>query len=180
MDGYDYAPSHTVTYSATMTDKTTGHEYMIQQDTCADDPRNWLDSDDAALWIMDSNNLRREDAPDNLLTLTVREYIDRGHNLHNAVILAARWLNIFYPELFYTVRAGRKNLDRSTWYEYVVAVKGRGADESYLDGIVTEFEQWALGNVWVVVPVGTDEESMGGIYADDEEDAFEEYLAYTH
>jgi len=173
---YSYSPYRTLTIPATITDNKTGTTYEVIPDADAEDPRGWLMPEEGALWILQSNYSTEEEyPPQNPVLEAMFEYLMRGYNYDDALKLALRHTRIFHPGRRYVGSVEYVRFDKSIWYKIAVVTD---ADVLEPSGLVSDWKAWARGDVWCVIP-SDDDVPLSGIYADDEEDAFKQYLNLT-
>lgn len=159
-----------------------GVNYTVCQDTDAEDPRQWLSHEEAALVVINADRNTRTDniddyddnpAIDDLLQAMERDDIDDPSDITTAwwnnwkKSLAER--NIPYDVDMITCHG----YDQSTWFTVIAAVKdGYGSARDNVD----TFAAWARGDVWIVSPDHPDYDTLCGIYANDPESAVKHYI----
>lgn len=188
--------------TATVTDPATPHaRFVVWQDTDAEDPRAWQDDASAQTLIYSANRGSSPDSTDDaaspVMAAFMQHYTEHG-DADAALILARRYARIWSPGWKIDTYSAR-GYSQGDWWDLVTVT---GPDAGDPSDYSQEWEQWARGDVYSVMretfmPCETpdtchgDEEShwwsvtdqgieslvIGGIYADDAEDAVAQYLA---
>lgn len=167
---FTYAPERTYTEPATYTDDDTDAVYRVWPDEGTEDPRGWIEDESVALYAYRSGYPSvANDVPDNIAAETFNIYYrGRDNDDEEALRLTRRYLALFHGSEGWQVDTfSLRGYMQSQWWDVFVAVReGYGTPESHAH----VWEQWARGDVFVVENAATGE-AMGGIYAEDEEDA---------
>lgn len=167
-----HTPSYTYTHPDYFLDEETDVGYTVYQDTYAEDPRGNVPDEHACVYVFRGPNGYRDDVPENIAAQAFNRYFEY-FEADKSLALTKRWLAAFHPELKLDVLVTSANgYSQGEWRDVFAAVaEGYGTAESHVE----EFRQWANGDVWIVDP--DDDDALGGIYADDAEDAVKQYLA---
>lgn len=167
-----HTPAHSTSHPDRFEDETTGLGYDVFQDTDAEDPRKNIPDEHACVYVYRGPNGDRDEVPENLAAQAFNRYFEY-FEADKSLALTKRWLAAYHPELKLDVIVTSANgYSQGDWRDVFAAVaEGYGTAESHVE----EFRQWANGDVWVVDPDNDD--ALGGIYADDAEDAVKQYLA---
>lgn len=145
-----------------------GHTYQVTQDIVAECPTEWDDTLEMLSLSRYSHTTIPSYAPSDRAEWNV---LDIMHNQfsHESDLTTEAWENackacgIDNPN----VRIDRAGSDR----ELVAIIAEPDTD---IESFVSNYNQWADGYVWVVTDTTTGD-SLGGIYADSEEDAIKYY-----
>ena len=171
-----YTPPRTVVTPASYTDDETGKTYRVWHDEGTEDPRGWISDDDMALYLYNAAWHHGTDwePPVNVAAKAFAQFYGRTGDDNRAEAMTARYLRLFYPDDDYRIGVfSLHGYSQSDWWDVFVAVKGDGwgTPESHAQ----EWGIWARGDVFVVTNVETGE-SLGGIYAESEEDAVNVFM----
>lgn len=171
-----HIPAHTTFHPDRFEDEGAGHGYEVSQDTCAEDPRGWIPDSEVALWAYNEPTSRCSVAavrPDGNIAIDAfaRYYEETGCD-EKALGLTRRYLAAFHADSKILIdTATVRGYSQSDWMDVVCAsTEGYGSPE----GHISEYRQWAFGDVWIVAP--DKGEPMGGIYADSADEALKIYL----
>lgn len=167
---FTHIPAHTTYHHDRFVDEATGLGYEVSQDTCAEDPRNWTLDSEVALWAYSESRSARPTG--NLAIDAFARYYEETGCGEKALGLTRRYLAAFHADSKILIdTATIHGYAQSDWMDVVCAsTEGFGSPE----GHISEYRQWAFGDVWVVVP--DKGAPMGGIYADDAEAALKFFL----
>lgn len=171
-----HIPARTETHPDRFEDEDTGVGYAVIQDTDAEDPRNCIENEHAALWAYEQPRFGSSvagDMPTGNVAITAFAHYYEYVNDTKALELTRRYLAVFHPEKKITVETHNiKGYSQSDWLDLIVATtEGYGTPESHAN----EFRMWAYGDVWTVIP--DKGEAMSGIYADGAEEALTYFRA---
>ena len=175
-------------------DETPNVRYVVWQDTDSDDPRDWSDTTEAqtlvyrAAYRTGNADADASSAATGTMAAFIHAY-DATGDATKALRAATLYAAMFEPD--YSVETySATGYTQGEWWELVSVVKdGYGTPKDHAE----TFEQWTRGDVWCVMEEtltecdnpenchGDEEshwqagDSLGGIYADDPEDAAREY-----
>ena len=99
-------------------------------------------------------------------------YVDnarRGEDEDDLLTRAMRYARTFYGDTRVAKLVGLQGYSQSGWAEIVFI----GPDAETVDFIAANYAMYFRGDIWSVV---SDNDGMGGIYADSAEDAAKQYL----
>lgn len=171
----------------------TPTRYVVWQDENAESPATWDDSNTIMVYNTSPRSGRDK------ATCELSEVFARAYDMHDAdkaLDITRRYARVFLgwareraEDAIVTYSA--RGHSQGDWWD-VLAIT---YENDYAKSLAKEWEQWARGNVWVVMAEygtecdkgtmhwdsvndqGIDSHSIGGIYADSAEDAVTEYLA---
>lgn len=177
-----HTPAHTVSVPDVFVDDESGASFSVFQDTSAEDPRTWIGDDSkVAVYVFNGPHGDKDDeTPENIAAHAFRRFYEIYDEIRS-LELTKRWLAAFHPEVQYdlTVETIRGH-SQSDWAEVFAAsiIDRPGAAPSYgtAQSHIAQYAQWRWGDVWVVDPDGTALDPLGGIYADDPEEALRLFL----
>lgn len=167
-----HLPSHTVDYPDRFEDDKTGLGYSVVPDAGAEDPRDDIDNEHAALWAYNeprTGSSIAADKPEGNLAINAFARYYETCDEDPSLALTKRYLAAYHPDekISVAIQTIRGNT-QGEWLDVVCAVsEGFGTPESHIN----EFRMWAFGDVWIVIPDG--KPGVAGIYADDAESALE-------
>lgn len=171
-----FIPAHTTSHPDRFENEEAGEGFDVVQDTAADDPRGWIQNEHAALWVYRQPHIggyRAAEKPEGNLAIDAFARFYDVFGDEPSLMLTRRWLRIYHPES--TLQLEIQTIhgsSQSDWAFVVCAVEeGYGTPEAHIN----QYRMWAFGDVWVVIPDSG--EPLGGIYADDSEEALQTYLA---
>ena len=102
-----------------------------------------------------------EDDRGDVLIRAFLEYRDRGEDDERALLLAKRYARTFYGDDRPAILGKMRGYVQSDWADFIVV-----GEE--VESLSASWTQWARGDVYVAY---TDDDSLGGIFADSAEDA---------
>jgi hypothetical protein len=168
-------PAHTTVHPDRFEDETSGVGYEVFQDTDATDPRTEIDDEHVAIYAYREprQGYGFPEAPENIAAQAFHRFLDYFDD-KVAFAVTKRYLAIFRPELKLDLAYGTvRGYSQSDWIDvFVAAGEGYGTAASHME----IYRMWAFGDVWGVDP--DEGEALGGIYADDPEDAVRVYLEH--
>lgn len=162
-----YTPARTITIPDTYTDES-GIEYRVEPDVDAESPTDWG-------WDVDVHYVRTSyysthENPDDRFDDAWEHFANAFWTGDAAREVMRRYVRIFYPGtkvLFRTLSDYSQN-----WADVMFVTDS--AEAGLLEGFADVYAQWYRGDVYFV---STDDDAMGGIYADSEEDAVRQFIA---
>ena len=165
---------------AIVTEEETGRRFRVQQDNYAECPRgSWWSNEEVALWSYEVPRLLGSvlgERTDSMEAMDVFEEVyDRTGDAEFAVKLVRRFLPILTGEDGWKVGLYEfRGYSQGDWGDWVIITSPEQEPERVGDNVA----MWARGDVWQVTELGTDDEvgTIGGIYADNEQDAVREYM----
>ena len=173
MPNFTHSPASTISTPDTFTDERIDVVYEVSQDLDAEDPRTWIDDAHAAVYTYHGPRGHRDEVPDNRVAEAFAHFYDRFDD-ETALRATKRWLAVFHPDVAAIVDvqiATIRGYSQGDWLDvFAVVSDGYGTADSHID----QFRQWAFGDVWVVNAIPG--ESLAGIYADDAEEALQQFL----
>lgn len=127
------------------------------------------DSENPAMWYLDtilcvyragywSDN---EDDRGDVLVRAFLEYRDRGEDDGRALMLAKRYARTFHNDNHPAILGNMTGCSQGDWAKFVVVGE-------YAHALRDDWAQWARGDVYCA---RTDDDALGGIYAESAEDA---------
>lgn len=165
-----HKPAHTSDSPDRFEDEETGWGYIVRQDIDAEDPRSWVETEHAALWVYNEPSMSHSVAAEKpegnfVLDAFARFYATMDED--TAFATTVRWLNVFHPDSTMALAMQTiRGYSQGDWLDVICAVEdGYGTPESHIN----QFRQWAFGDVWVVIPDWTS--GISGIYAADAAEA---------
>lgn len=153
-----YIPAH----SFYTHDDYPGEEFIVEQDTDAEDPRQWGNGE-----VIVYRAACRYSTDDTAVTPAIRVFLDRYAEFgdaDHALTIANRWAAVFTPGTVLAL-GGARGYSQGDWIEYVYVTDACAPTD--------EFNAWFAGDVWLV---SCEDDRLSGIYADTAEDALEYYL----
>lgn len=171
-----HTPAYMTHHPDTYTDSETGDEYEVFPDIDAENPLCWAPARHAGLYAYRTPTLSSSvlaDRTEGNLALDAFARYYETHDENRSLELTRRYLAAFRPEKSVSVEiATIRGYCQSEWLDVVAATEdGHGSPRRLIDIV----RQWAFGDVWVVCDdLG---ESLGGIYADSQEEAIAHYRA---
>jgi len=174
MAGFTHTPAHSHCVPDTFEIDGVEVIYEVRQDLDAEDPRTWIEDAHAAVYTYSGPHGHRDEIPDNPVAEAFAHFY-KIFDDQKALAATKRWLALFHPEIEKAVDleiATVRGYSQSDWRDvFAVVSEGYGTAADHID----EFRMWAFGDVWTVEAIPGD--SLSGIYADDAEEAFEQFLA---
>lgn len=175
MATFTHTPAHSTYVPDEYTDEVTGETFTVEQDDSGDDPRGWVESELASVYIYRAARGYRDDNPDDFRNVAVdafAHYYARDWDEGEALKLTRRYLAAYHPKLKIACDTfSVTGYSQGDWVDIFVAVaNGYGTPEGHAD----TYERYFRGDVWVV---SNGEDSLGGIYAESQEEAIEAFKA---
>ena len=170
--GYYVEPNETFTLD-------NGDTLLVTHDSDSDSPLEWG-------WDVDAYVHRsgyRMSLPDcesgrDIIARAFAEYVHnarRGEDEDDLLARAVRYARTFYADTRVARLVSFQGYSQSHWAEIVFI----GPDADTVEMVAESYGQYFRGDVW---SVASDNDGMGGIYADSAEDAAKQFLAeyYTN
>lgn len=169
---FKHTPAHILEVPDTFEDTVSGKTYEATQDLDVEDPRGWIEIENACLYVYQGPRGDYEDVPEHEVAQAFDRFWQRTGNAGQALTLTRRWLNIYRPNDEYDISIETiRGYSQSDWAEVFAVVKiGYGTAASH----IRDYRMWRYGDVWLVTD--SDGESCGGIYADSAEEAVTQYI----
>lgn len=162
-----HIPAHTSHHPDRYIDVKTGLGYSVCQDAGAEDPRQRIGDEHAALFTYRGPRGDADAVPDNVAAQAFDRYWQKTNDEDKALNLTRRYLALFHPEKKIAVTISTiRGYSQGDWREVFVAVSD---DYGKPENHVEEFSMWAFGDVWIVIPDG--KAGISGIHAEDAEAA---------
>lgn len=149
-----------------VTDTDTGKTYNVSADDYPEDPRDWFD--DEEVYVFTGSLV---ESPLGFVQEVFNRLVCEQDEEDKALEILVRWRRVFHnDERYFDIRTVNGYV-QSAWCRVLVIAN----DEHNADVIVQMFGQYFRRDIFMV----TDEEeneTVGGIYADNPEDAVKQYL----
>lgn len=173
-----HIPARTTFSPDRFIDEETGREYIVRQDTDAQDPRAEFEAEDAALWAYREPALRHsvgaEKPEGNIAIDAFADFYETAGDAEVALERTRTYLAELYPgaKLSIAIKTIRGD-SQGDWLDVVAATReGSGIPEILID----RFRMWAFGEVWVVIPDG--KPGICNIYAEGPEEALKHFRTH--
>lgn len=158
----------TISVTPDMFTTDDGRQFYVTYDDCAEDPRTW--DEDTAVIVLRGGSYNIPDWGNSEIEEAARaiwDYSKDSDAVSTAINSVPGWI------AHTTIIHG---YSQSDWAEVIALAEDADSLEtrSKLRNRINVFRQWKYGDVYVVNEIGGD--CMGGIYADDMEDAVCSYI----
>lgn len=137
-----------------------GTVVYVTQDTDSENPCDWYSDTILCVYRAGYRSVNNDGKCDVLIN-TFLAYRDRGEDDDRALMLAKRYARTFYGDTRPAILGNMIGYSQSDWADFIVV----GEDAAML---ATSWGYWARGDVYCAY---TDDDSLGGIFADSAEEA---------
>lgn len=141
-----------------------GTRVTVAHDADSENPCDWYSDTILCVYHAGYRSVSEDDKGD-VLICAFLEYRDRGEDEETALALAKRYARTFYGDTRPAILGSMIGYSQSDWAEFIVV----GEDAESLSA---SWQAWARGDVYCAY---TDDDSLGGIFADSAEEAAKYY-----
>lgn len=132
----------------------------VEPDTDSDNPCDWYSDTILCVYNAGYSSVNEDDRGD-ILIRAFLEYLDRGEDDERALMLAKRYARTFHGYTRPAILGSMIGYSQSDWADFIVV-----GEE--VERISASWQYWARGDVYCAY---TDDDSLGGIFADSAEEA---------